>query len=237
MALTSTNRLVNPRLGAYFGVFASAFVAVVILALIFDELGSGELALKLFLLLGPTLLLLAIAAGTTTNKPVDFFAAGRRVPAVYCGLGLAVSVIGGSGLVTMTGAIFFIGFDAMFLLNGALAGFVAMAILLAPFLRKFGTFTISTYLARRFDSRFIRTVSAAFICVPVFLFLLAEVLIAIKAGSWLLGQPRSAVAIALFIGVATILVCGGMRAVTWTNVAIAIAVLLALSVPITVMAL
>lgn len=236
MSLSPRTRFVNPRLGAYFSIFASAYLGLMILALIFEELGTSQATLQVFVLLGPVALLLAIGAATYTNDSLEFFAAGRRVPAIYCGLGLALTAIGASGIVTMTGALFMVGFDALFLLNGALAGFVLMAVLLAPFLRKFGAFTVPTYLARRFESRLLRTVSAGLIAVPVFLFLIAEIAVAARAGAWLTGQPPAVVGAFVAAVVSVVLVIGAMRALTWTNVAAAIAVLLALTVPIAIVA-
>ncbi|MEO1280446.1 MAG: sodium:solute symporter [Pseudomonadota bacterium] len=236
MATTPQTRLVNPRLGTYFGIFASTFVALVILALIFEQLGTSEDALRLFMLIGPLVLLLAIGAASYTAKPLDFFASGRRVPAVYCGLGLAATAIGASGIVTMAGLLFVVGFDGLFVLNGALAGFVVMAILLAPFLRKFGTFTIPTYLARRFESRLLRTIAAGLIAVPCFLFLIAELSVATRAAAWLTGQSPTIVGALIATTTSVILILGGMRALTWTNVAAAIASLLALCVPVTIIA-
>ncbi|MEO1207080.1 MAG: sodium:solute symporter [Pseudomonadota bacterium] len=236
MALTPQTRLVNPRLGTYFGIFASGFAALVLLALIFEQLGTSDEALRLFMLLGPLVLLLAIGAASYTSKPLDFFASGRRVPAVYCGLGLATTAIGASGMVTMAGMLFIAGFDSLFLLNGALAGFVLMAVLLAPFLRKFGTFTLPTYLARRFESRLLRAVSAGLIAVPCFLFLIAELVVAMRAAAWLTGQSNLIVGSLIATVIAVILIMGGMRALTWTNVAAAIATLVALCVPVTIIA-
>lgn len=236
MSLSPRTRFVNPRLGAYFAIFASAYVGLMILALIFEELGTATPALRYFVLLGPMALLVAIGAASYTNDSLDFFASGRRVPAVYCGLGLALTAVGASGVVTMTGALFIVGFDALFLLNGALAGFVVMAVLLAPFLRKFGAFTVPTYLARRFESRVLRTVSAGLIAVPVFLFLIAELAIAARAGAWLTGQPPGVVGAFVAAVVSVVLVIGAMRALTWTNVAAALAVILALTVPVAIVA-
>lgn len=237
MALSPQTRLVNPRLGTYFGIFSSAFAALVILALIFEQLGSGETPLRLFLLLGPIALVLAVAAASHTVKPLEFFAAGRRVPAVYNGLSMATTALGTTGMVTLAGTLFLVGFDALFLLNGVLAGFVIMAILLAPFLRKFGTFTTPTYLAKRFESRSLRTISAGLIAVPTFLFLIAELTIAIRAANWLSGQTSMISGTAIALVTVAILGLGGMRALTWTSVASAIAALLALIVPLTVVAL
>ena len=93
------------------------------------------------------------------------FAAGRRVPAFYTGLVLAQTALGATGVVALTGAFFLIGFDALCIVIGGLAGFVVMAVLLAPFFRKFGAFTVPSYLGKRFDSRILRVVAGAILSV------------------------------------------------------------------------
>ena len=90
------------------------------------------------MLLGPLVLYAAIGLCVPTQEPLEFFAAGRRVPAGYTGLGIGVAALGATGMVAITGVFFLIGFDALCLMIGGLAGFVIMAVMLAPFFRKFG---------------------------------------------------------------------------------------------------
>jgi len=236
MSFTPRTRLVNPRLGTYFGIFTSAFAALVLLALIFEQLGTPEDILRGFMLVGPLVMLAAIGFAANTREPLEYFAAGRRVPAVYCGLGVASTALGATGIVGLTGALFLIGFDALCIINGVLAGFVVMAVLLAPFLRKFGSYTVPTYLARRFDSRALRITAAALLAIPTLLFLTAEIAVGAKAAAWLTGQPE--IIVAAFIGIAVVfsIALGGMRALTWTNVAAGIAAVLALLVPVIIIA-
>lgn len=236
MTFTPRARFINPRLGIYFGIFTSAFCALVLVLLMLEQMGASRGLLSLLILLGSFASLMTIAVASATNDPLDFYAAGRRVPAVYCGVGLAISTLGATGIACLTGAFFIVGFDVFWILSGGLAGFVLMAVLLAPFFRKFGTFTLPTYLGRRFDSRNIRIVSAALLAVPTLLIIAAEIGIGAKAIDWLLkmGQPMSVAIMA--VAVACGLVFGGMRALTWSSVATAVAAILALVVPVAVVA-
>jgi cation/acetate symporter len=236
MSLMSRSRLVNPRLGTYFGIFVSALSGLVLLLIIFEQLGTPDALLRWVMLIGPLLLYAAIAASVFTKDPLDFFVVGRRVPAGYTGLGIASSAMGATGIVAMTGVFFIIGFDALFIVIGGLAGLVLMAVMLAPFLRKFGMFTVPSYLGRRFDSRSVRILCAALIAVPMLLLLAAELRIGAFVAAWLVGQPQS-----LMVGLMTFcvvlgLVFGGMRSFTWTSSAQAIAAILALIVPVAVVA-
>ena len=86
MPFTHRTRAVNPRLGTYFGIFMSAFAALALVSLIFEGLGAPDAALRIAMLAGPLLLYAAIGMAAYTREPLDYFAAGRRVPAFYCGL-------------------------------------------------------------------------------------------------------------------------------------------------------
>jgi cation/acetate symporter len=236
MTTASHSRLVNPRLGTYFGIFTSTFAALVLLLLIFEQLGAAEEVLRWVMLLGPIALFAAIGLAARCTEPIEFFASGRRVPAVYCGLGLAASALGGTGMVALTGLFFLNGFDAWCLVIGFSAGFVVMALAIAPFLRKVGAFTLPSYLGRRFESRLVRVASAAILAVPMMLVITAEVRMGAWAASLLSGQSEtSMIALIVLAATATVLL-GGLRSLTWSNTAQAIASLLALMVPVGIVA-
>jgi cation/acetate symporter len=244
-------RLVNPRLGTYFAISSSAFVALGLLALIFEHMGISDHLLRWSLLLAPPALYVGIGLASWTEEPLDYFAAGRRVPAFFSGLGLAMSAIGGTGLVGITGLFFLNGFDAWCVANGLTAGFVAMAILIAPYYRKVGQFTVPSYLGRRFESRTLRVAAAAILAVPMLLVIIAELRIGMYAASWLAtaagqaggqgglptGQPTVALGLLLAVTVAAALTLGGMRAAGWSGTAAAIAAVIALLVPSVIVAL
>lgn len=236
MTFTPRGRLINPRLGIYFGIFASGFISLVLILLMFEQMGVSRGLLSGLMLGGALSAFLVISVAGISREPIDFFAAGRRVPAVYCGLGIAVSTMGATGMACVAGAFFLIGFDAIWIMTGGFAGYVVMAVLLAPFLRKFGAFTLPTYLGRRFDSRNVRIVSAALLSVPTLLILAAEIGLGAKAVDWLLAQGPAAATAIMVLSVICGIVFGGMRALTWSGVATGVAVLLALVVPVAIIA-
>lgn len=227
---------VNPRLGTYFGIFTSAFTALVLLLLILEQLGVSDAALRGVMLGGPLALYAVMGLAARSKDPIDFFASGRRVPAVYNGFVLAVSAVGGTGLVAITGLFFLHGFDAWCLVIGFTAGLVAMAILIVPYLRKFGAYTVPSYLGQRFESRFLRVAAAAILAIPMLLVIAAELRMGLFVTAWLTGQPELLLAAVLAGTVVATVVLGGMRSVIWANTAAAIATLLALLVPAAVVA-
>lgn len=237
MTPMAARRIVNPRLGAYFAIHASVCVAVVFVALIAEQLGAAREQVRWLILAVPLLLVAGIGIATATREPAEYFAAGRRVPAVYGGLTLSVTAFGGTGLLAMTGAFFLIGFDALCIGLGGLAGFVLMGILLAPFFRKFGAYTIPTYLGARFESSLLRRTSAVVIVVPLAMFLTAELKMGAFAAGFLTGLSP-VLNVVLVAGVMLLTIwAGGARAVTWSGVAKGIIVIFALVIPVTIVAL
>jgi len=237
MAATSRTRLVNPRLGTFFGIFSAAFAALVLMTLILEQLGASDLAIRFLMFAGPIALYGAIGLLSPARDTNDFFACGRRVPAFFNGLVLAVSALGGAGFLALTGAFFAVGFDALCLSLGICAGLVFMGVLLAPFLRKFGAYTIPSYLGRRFESQTLRIVAAAVLAVPLLLLLAAEARFAAYASAWLTGQSEHLMAVVMVVCVTLTVLGGGMRSHTWSGSAKAIAALVALAVPATIVAI
>jgi cation/acetate symporter len=237
MVAISRARLVNPRLGTYFGIFSAAFAALVLMALMLEQLGVADTVIRLLMFAGPVALYGAIGLLTPTREAGDYFACGRRVPAFFNGLVLAVTALGGAGFLALTGTFFVVGFDALCLSLGLCAGLVFMGVLLAPFLRKSGAYTIPSYLGRRFESRALRIAAATVLAVPLLLMLTAEAQFAAYAAAWLTGQPEQVMGIAMVVCASAMAVAGGMRSHTWSSSAKAIVALAALAVPVVVVGL
>lgn len=232
MSSSSRNRLVNPRLGQYYGIIVSVFVAIALVVMVLEQLGVNDGTLRLTMLLGPMLLFLAVGLLVPTRESHEFFVGGRRVPSVFNGAVLSITACGGVGLVTITGAIFLLGYDGLCLAVGWMAGLVVASILLVPFLRKYGGYTVPSYLGRRFSSRMLRVLSAVLLTVPVLLLLQAELRIASFAAGWLYDPGRGVLTMGI-LGLAVLtVVAGGMRSLTWSSAAMAFAALIAVIVPV-----
>ena len=131
MAFTSPTRLVNPRLGTYFGIFTAAFAGLVLAVMMFEQLGAADGMVRLAMFAGPVALYAAIGLGARARESLDFFACGRRVPAFFNGLVLSITALGGAGFLALTGSLFIVGFDAFCLAIGWYAGLVFMGVLLS----------------------------------------------------------------------------------------------------------
>jgi cation/acetate symporter len=237
MAFASRTRLINPRLGTYFGIFTAAITALVVMAMMFEQLGASDAIVRFSMFAGPIGLYVVIGLGSRAREVADYFACGRRVPAFFNGLVLAVTALGGAGFLALTGSLLIVGFDAMCLSIGWCAGFVFMGVLFAPFLRKFGAYTIPTFLGRRFESRAVRVAAAGILGVPILLLIAAEARFAGYAAAWMMGQSERLMAAVVISCAAAIVLLGGMRALTWSSVAKAIVAILALAVSASIIAI
>jgi cation/acetate symporter len=237
MAFASRTRLINPRLGTYFGIFTAAITALVIMAMMFEQLGASDAIVRFSMFAGPIGLYGVIGLGSRTREVADYFACGRRVPAFFNGLVLAVSALGGAGFLALTGSLLIVGFDAMCLSIGWCAGFVFMGVLFAPFVRKFGAYTIPTFLGRRFESPAVRVAAAGILGVPILLLIAAEARFAGYAAAWMMGQSERLMAAVVIVCAAGIVLLGGMRALTWSSAAKAIVAILALAVSASIIAI
>lgn len=237
MAFAHRNRMVNPKLGNYFGIFTSAFVSLTLLTLVLEQLNVQQWILYAAMLFLPILGYAVIGLLSKTDDTLDYFASGRRVPSFYSGLILAITAMGGTGLLSTTGVFFVSGFDGLCIFIGGLAGFVIMAILLAPFLRKFGAYTIPSYFGRRFQSRVLRLLVAGIVAVAIILTLVAELQLATFAAVQLVDIPPSLMTFILCTCVALMVIAGGMRALSWSNVAQALVGLIAVLIPVAIVAI
>lgn len=231
MPNSNRTRRINPRLGTYFGIFVSAFMAVVLMVLIGEQMGLPDWVLRWVMLLLPLAFYTAIGIGGLTHEPADFYAAGRRVPAFFTGLGIGSCALGGVGVVSISGLMMINGIDAWCIVDGVVAGMVVSSILIAPYLRKFGSYTLPSYLGRRFDSRLLRLLAAAVVCVPLLLLVVCEIKIGAAAAARLSGASSTTMAALLAAAILATLLAGGLRSMSWAVAAAALACIIALIIP------
>jgi Na+(H+)/acetate symporter ActP len=172
------------------------------------------------LFVGTTFVLyLTIAWLARVRDTQGFYVAGRGVPAIANGMATASDWMSASSFISMAGLISFMGYAGGVYLMGWTGGYVLLALLLAPYLRKFGHFTVPDFVGDRFDSNLARIV--AVICALFISFI------------YVAGQMRGVgvvfsrflevdINVGVFIGMAIVFVyatLGGMKSITWTQVA------------------
>lgn len=232
MSLNTSYITPNPRLGNSFGIFTSTFASLVILLIILEQLGLARVWISQIIIILPVLFYAAIGLFVRTTTIEEYFVAGQRVPSLYSGLALSANLIGGAGLLGLTGCFFFIGYDALPIALGWCAGLGLTSVLLAPYLRKMGAYTLPGFFSIRFSSRICRMIAALLLLPPVFMLLAAELSIGGSIASVFLRTDENIVLqIGCLLLVITV-VFGGMRALTWTQCAQFIVVILSITVPL-----
>jgi len=148
-----------------------------------------------------------------------FFVADRGVPAIANGAATAADWMSAASFISMAGIISFLGYDGSIYLIGWTGGFVLLALLLAPYLRKFGKYTVPDFVGDRYYSVWARLV-AVFAAIFVSMTYVAGQMrgVGIVFSRFLQVDINTGVVIGMVI-VAFFAVLGGMKGITWTQVA------------------
>ena len=178
------------------------------------------------------LLYAGIGVMSRTNDAAEYYVAGRRVPAMYNGMATGADWMSAASFIGMAGTLYLTGYGGLAFILGWTGGYCLVALFLAPYLRKFGQFTIPDFLGARYEGNLPRLIGvfAAILC--SFTYVVAQIY-----GVGLITARLTGLAfeVGIFAGLAGILVCsflGGMRAVTWTQVAQYVILIIAYLLPV-----
>ena len=172
---------------------------------------------------------------TRTAQVSEYYVAGRRVPAFYNGMATGADWMSAASFVGMAGTLFLLGYDGLAWVLGWTGGFVLVSILVGPYLRKFGAYTVPDFFAFRFGGNFTRFLAVIVLVCCSFTYVTAQVFGTGLIASRFLGMDFT---VAVYVGLAGILLCsmlGGMRAVTWTQIAQYIVLIIAYLTPIIIL--
>ncbi len=212
--------------------FTLGFVVYVLLLGGLERLGMPHAWIGMTFLLSTIALYAGIGIMTRTTDATEYYVAGRRVPAIYNGMAIGADWMSAASFLGLAGTLYLTGYSGLAFIMGWTGGYCLVALVLAPYLRKFGQFTIPDFLGERYGGHLPRFMGllAAILC--SFTYLVAQIYGVGLITSYLTGI---AFELGIFLGVGGILVCsflGGMRAVTWTQVAQYIILLLAYLIPV-----
>lgn len=208
------------------------FLAFVGLMALLEQLGVSRWLIGGFFLLGTVVVYAVIGIVTRTSDPDQYYVAGRQVPAFYNGMATAADWMSAASFIGVAGTLYLSGFNGLAYILGWTGGFVLVAILLAPYIRKFGRYTLPDFLATRYQGEVVRVVSVIAIIVVSFGYLVAQIY---GVGLITSRMTGAGFELGVFLGVGGILVCsflGGMRAVTYTQVAQYVVLILAFTLPV-----
>ena len=211
------------------------FIGFIILLAILEQAGVSNKILG-YLFVGFTIAVYAvIGVMTRTAQISEYYVAGRRVPAFYNGMATGADWMSAASFVGMAGTLFLLGYDGLAWVLGWTGGFVLVSILIGPYLRKFGAYTVPDFMSFRFGGNFARFIAVVVLVCCSFTYVTAQVYGTGLIASRFLGMPFE---LAVFAGLAGILLCsmlGGMRAVTWTQIAQYIVLIIAYLTPIVIL--
>ena len=220
------------NLGKIYGIYTGGFFAFVILLAILEQVGVPNRIIG-YLFVGFTLVIYAgIGVLSRTMQVSEYYVAGRSVPALFNGMATGADWMSFASFLALAGTLYLLGYDGLAFVLGWTGGFVLVAVLIAPYLRKFGAYTVPDFLAARFGGNLARFIGIIVLLAASLIYVVALIRGTGLIAERFLGIPYD---YAVYLGLAGILLCsvlGGMRAVTWTQVAQYIVLIVAYLIPV-----
>ena len=220
------------QLNKVYGWYTGGFITFIVVLAVLEQMGLPRNWIGFIFLLATVGLYAGIGIMSRTTDAAEYYVAGRRVPAIYNGMATGADWMSAASFIGMAGTLYLTGYGGLAFIMGWTGGYCLVALLLAPYLRKFGQFTIPDFLGARYEGNLPRFIGvlAAILC--SFTYVVAQIY-----GVGLITTRLSGLAfeVGIFVGLGGILVCsflGGMRAVTWTQVAQYIILIIAYLVPV-----
>lgn len=191
-----------------------------------------DLKLLTYLIVGATFVLYtAIAIWARAGSTKEFYVAGGGVSPMANGMATAADWMSAASFISMAGLISFMGYDGSVYLMGWTGGYVLLALCLAPYLRKFGKFTVPDFIGDRYYSQTARTVAVICAILISFTYVAGQMRGVGVVFSRFLEVP---IDIGVIIGMAVVFfyaVLGGMKGITYTQVAQYVVLIFAYLVP------
>ena len=174
---------------------------------------------------------IGIAVWARANSTSEFYVAGKHVPPIANGMATAADWMSAASFISMAGLIAFLGYEGSMYLMGWTGGYVLLAMLLAPYLRKFGKFTVPEFIGERYDSDLARFVAAMCLIFISFTYVAGQMRgVGIVFSRFLEVKIEVGLAVGMCI-VFIYAVLGGMKGITYTQVAQYCVLIFAYTVP------
>ena len=223
------------NLGRVYSMYTGGFAAFVILLAILEQVGLPDAVIGYLFVFFTIAVYAGIGIISRTMQVSEYYVAGRRVPAFYNGMATAADWMSAASFIAMAGGLYARGYDYMAFILGWTGGYVLVATLIAPYLRKFGAYTVPDFLGSRYGGNIARFIGIVVLFCCSFTYIVGQITGTGLIASRFLGIPFE---VAVFVGLVGILVCsmmGGMRAVTWTQVAQYIVLIIAYLIPVVIL--
>jgi cation/acetate symporter len=228
----------SKKIGFFYLLFTAGFLLFVYFLGLLERTSGSGIWLGYVFLFVTIAIYASIGLICRTSDISDYYVAGRKIPAIFNGMATAADWMSAATFIGLVGILFSSGYKGLAFIVGWTGGFCLVAMLIAPYIRKFGSYTIPDFLAIRYSqgkeggSKTVRVVAVSATIICSFVYLVAQI-----QGVGLIVNRFIGVefGVGVFFGLAGILVCsflGGMRAVTWTQVAQYIIFMIALLLPL-----
>jgi len=215
-----------------YGLYTGGFIVFILMMAIAEQAGVTAKTIGI-LFVAFTVAIYALIGYLSRTIQVDaYYLAGRQVPTVFNGMATAADWMSGASFVALAGGVYFGGYSYMAFLVGWTGGYVLVSTLLAPYLRKFGCYTVPDFIGTRYGGNGVRFCAVLVLVLASFTYVTAQINATGTIAARALGIPFEA---GVWVGLVSILLCsmlGGMRAVTWTQVAQYIVLIVAYLIPV-----
>jgi cation/acetate symporter len=162
----AANAAFKSQLNKVYGWYTGGFIVFIILMAIAEQMGMKREWMGFTFLAATILLYAGIGIMSRTNDAAEYYVAGRRVPAVYNGMATGADWMSAASFIGMAGTLYLSGYGGLAFIMGWTGGYCLVALFLAPYLRKFGQFTIPDFLGARYGGNLCRLIGifAAILC-------------------------------------------------------------------------
>ena len=215
-----------------YGLYTGGFLIFILLMAILEQAGVGADTIGIHFVAFTVVIYAANGWMSRTMQVDAYYVAGRQVPAVFNGMATGADWMSGASFVALAGGIYFGGHGYMAFIVGWTGGYVLVAALMAPYLRKFGCYTVPDFIGTRYGGNLARFLAVLVLVIASFTYVTAQINATGTIASRALQIPFE---VGVWFGLLGILLCsmlGGMRAVTWTQVAQYIVLIIAYVVPV-----
>ena len=202
------------QLRRYYTLYTGAFLLFVAALAVLEQHGMPPRWIGYSFLFLTLFLYATIGVMARTSNVSEYYVAGRRVPAVFNGMATGADWMSAASFMGLAGTLYLSGYQGLAYVMGWTGGYVLVALLLAPYLRRFGQYTIPDFLGARYGGNAARLVGVFAAVLASFVYVVAQIYGVGVITSRFVGLQFE---IGVFVGLAGILVCsflGGMRAVT-----------------------
>ena len=220
------------NLGKVYGLYTIGFLVFFALMALLERMGASPETIGIGFLLF-TIGIYALIGWLSRTAEVDaYYVAGREVPAIYNGMATGADWMSGASFVALAGGVYFGGYPYLGFIVGWTGGYVLVNSLMAPYLRKFGCYTVPDFIGTRYGGNLARLCAVIVLVVASFTYVTAQINATGTIAAQTLGVPFE---FGVWLGLLGIFICsmlGGMRGVTWTQVAQYIVLIVAYLLPL-----